>query len=90
MQYDKAFEEYFHKVKQIVDYVDPVKIGYLSENEYNNESYAIARKTYNKKLSKHEIILIVKKVFVHFFSEDYITDEDSEKIGEEIYKILIF
>ncbi|ACM93245.1 conserved hypothetical protein [Nautilia profundicola AmH] len=90
MKHSKAFKEYFYEVKQIVDYVDPVKIGYISEDEYDNESYAIAHKTYNKKLSKSQISEIVKEVFVYFFSEDYISDEESEKIGEEIYKILTF
>jgi len=90
MQNGMDFKEYFLKVKQIVDYVDPVKIGYISEDEYDNESYAIAHKTYNKNLSKKELSAIVKEVFVKFFSEDYITDGESEKIGEEIYKILTF
>jgi len=90
MENSKAFREYFCKVKQIVDRADPVKIGYIAEDEYDNESYAIAHKTYNKNMTEDEICTIVKEVFVDFFSEEYITDKESKKIGKEIYRILTF
>ena len=90
MQSEKEFKELFFKVKKIVDKIDPVKIGYLSEDEYDNESFAITNKIYQKNLSQKELENIVKDVFVFFFSEDYITDEDCKKMGEEIYKILTF
>jgi hypothetical protein len=84
------FKELFTEIEKIVNEIDPVKIAYLSEDEYINEIYAITEKVYAKTLTLNEIKQIVKKVFIRFFSEDYITDEDCEKIGERIYKILTF